>query len=396
MKDELIEHIKAELSDLDFDYRPGAWEEFQERKHKRNKIILWRRALSAAAILVIAFLLLPGKIAKQDDKNDAQVAAVIQKTNPQTSQAIVPQAIVESQQTIKHAEAPIVTKPQFVRHTNPVVKAQVINIEDNASVTPSTADTQQYIATVPVTANTGNITPSVVKTPARKKMSMEEYLEKEAQLTRKQQPVTTGEKKWSFGLMVGQALDTRSKTNLNLGTQVSYAINNKLAISTGINYNELGGAKKISPAAGIMDKNARMLDGAEASMAGIDIPLELQYKVNKKIYARVGVSAYSILSQQQSLKYSQQLSVVNTYFDGAGQQRIETVSRTEVSTEAVPDEKLKQNKYVGLYNLSVGFQQKINNRNTLSFEPYVKVPVSGYSEQKLNLVQGGLRIKVDF
>ena len=138
------------------------------------------------------------------------------------------------------------------------------------------------------------------------------------------------------------------------------------------------------------------MSGAQASMSGIDIPLELQVKASKRIYARLGVSAYAIISQQQTLEYSEQKSKVNTYVEPDGTMRTETVTTIEVSAESVPEEKLKQNKLVGLYNFSVGYQQKITKRNTLSFEPYVKIPVSGYSEQKLNLVQGGLRLKVDF
>ena len=50
-------------------------------------------------------------------------------------------------------------------------------------------------------------------------------------------------RKWSFSVSVGQAMDTRSKSDLSLGGHISYALSSRLSIASGISYSELGGAK---------------------------------------------------------------------------------------------------------------------------------------------------------
>lgn len=379
MKDERIEHIKAKLEELEFDYRPGAWEEFRARKKKQHKIVLWKRISGAACLFMTLFLLRPERISQHHHL---------------TTFPTVIKIIPEDTPIMVGEQGPGLKRPaqllglQAMR--SPLCIAGTTNI--------AAATDEHSIADTSVNQNPGNNTASAsIKTPAPKKMSMEEFLEQESRLNAKKTRIETDEKKWSLGLMLGRAIDSRSKANLNLGIQVSYAVNRKLAISSGINYNELGGAKKIQQPTGFnIENSSRKLESTQASMTGIEIPLEVQYRISKKIYARAGLSAYSILLQKQILTYRQDVSTVSSYIDEAGQERMQVINYTQESTELVPEEKLRQNKYVGLYNLSVGFQQKINKRNTLSFEPYVKLPVSSYSEQKLHLVQAGLHIKVDF
>ncbi|WP_442587700.1 outer membrane beta-barrel protein [Pedobacter sp. AW31-3R] len=382
MKDERIEHIKAKLEELEFDYRPGAWEEFRARKNKQHKIVQWKRISVAACLFIALFLLGPDRISQHPNTTTFPTAVKIIPKDP-------PIMVGEHGAGLRRPAQPLGL--QAMR--SPLLIAGTTNHTDLAA-----AIEKQPIADTSVHQHPeNNVVSVIVKTPAHKKMSMEEFLEQESLLNAKKTRVAPDEKKWSFGLMLGRAIDSRSKANLNLGIQVSYAVNRKLAISSGIHYNELGGAKKIQQPAGFnIENSSRKLESTQASMTGIEIPLELQYRISKKIYAGLGLSAYSILSQKQILTYSQDISTVSSYIDAAGQERMQVINYTQESTEFVPGEKLRQNKYVALYNLSVGFQQKISKRNTLSFEPYVKLPVSSYAEQKLHLGQAGLHIKVDF
>jgi hypothetical protein len=290
------------------------------------------------------------------------------------------------------------TKPHSTNIIATNASSQIIKPLKVAAITIKPAvSTVIYNDTTTIVKNAQPVskTQTIAASRSAGKLSTEAFLANEDKHNLPDMPAAAPYKKWAFGVSLGQALDTRNKTNLNVGTQITYAFNSRLAISTGIFYNELGAAKKYQ-SDGATVRTGKFLNKAETNMRGIDIPIELQYKLSKKMYARVGVSAYSILSQQQTLQYNEQRDVVNTYVDAGGELRTETITVNEVSTESVPQEKLKQNKYVGLYNLSFGYQQKISGRHALSLEPYIKIPASGFSEQDLNLVQGGLRVKVDF
>jgi type VI protein secretion system component VasF len=67
MKEELIDHIKNQLADFDQGYTEGAWESFRDKNERRKKLALWVRMAGAAAILLIAIILLPSKLSKDQN-----------------------------------------------------------------------------------------------------------------------------------------------------------------------------------------------------------------------------------------------------------------------------------------------------------------------------------------
>lgn len=382
MNQELIEHMKSQLNELELDYRDGAWERFLEKKNRHRKLLFWRRATAAAAVLFFMLLLIPGRLNRQgtkqivlhppgtvaDRQHTATIIAVTPTVNSRHSYSGKAKSPMAGRKPISIFTALTIAGPQT---EDPEVRAGDIS-------------GQQEIPVQAIEA----------KPKEKKKPSFEELLAAES-AQNQPLPKRSDNRKWTFALSIGQALDTRSKTDLSLGTHIAYALSDRLSLSSGLLYNQLGGAKTI-PLPEPSVRNGKMLNGSQANLAGIDIPLDLQIKAGKQLYARVGVSAYAVLSQRQTLNYSENKMVVTSYVDPSGTTHTETVTTTEVSTESVPEEKLKQHNLIGLYNLSVGYQQKITRQHTLSFEPYLKIPINGYSEQKLNLVQGGLRIKVDF
>ena len=86
MKQELIEHIKSQLDDLELDYREGAWEQFRERRDRNRSVIFWRKVMSAAAMLILMLLFIPLQLIKrsQHPKAHQRLASVpaIRPANP--------------------------------------------------------------------------------------------------------------------------------------------------------------------------------------------------------------------------------------------------------------------------------------------------------------------------
>jgi hypothetical protein len=53
MQVELIDHIKNELKELEVEYRPGAWEDFQKHTKVQKTKVVWMKILAKAAVLLI-------------------------------------------------------------------------------------------------------------------------------------------------------------------------------------------------------------------------------------------------------------------------------------------------------------------------------------------------------
>ena len=380
MKQELIEHIKSQLNDFDLEYREGAWERFQAENKTNRKFLIWRKIMGAAAILLLMLLVLPWRSFKRANHklvyHPRTGTVAICSSGPVTKDTIIP-ADMNLQRN----------KQTFPRSGFVAAVMQPAVILNNATVSAGTDSTDSENADTSTWSQQA-IFPA--KKAGHKKLSIEEMLAADNQ----PQPVLPSRSKWHISLAIGQAMDSRSKTDLNIGTYINYEMNSRLALISGISYNQFGGEKGF-PLPDPSARSGKMMTGARADLSGIDIPLELQVKAGQ-IYARVGVSASAIISQQQTLDFSEQKVQVNTYVDADGVTRSETVTVNEITTEAVPEEKLGHNRVAGFYNFCLGYQQKISKNRSIGLEPFIKIPMSVYSEQRLNLVQGGLRVKVDF
>lgn len=112
----------------------------------------------------------------------------------------------------------------------------------------------------------------------------------------------------------------------------------------------------------------------------IDIPLNISYYIKKSVkhnlFLSVGSSSYLMLSERYDY-----LTVDNGY-------------EHEWSQEL----KRENNHYFGLLNLSIGYERKIHKNIFIQLEPFLKAPLTGIGEGKIDLVSTGafLNIKYHF
>ena len=380
MKQELIEHIKRQLNDFDLDYREGAWERFQAENKKNQKIVLWRKIIGAAAMLAIVLFFLPWRNFRH--KNDG----LVYQRRTGSAAICSPGPVPYDSATAGGSDV----RRKIKRHTRLAIRPALLpgRVPENLPLSAA-ADSSGFATVISAAGGFQAVLP--VKESDRPKMSIEELLAADRQAP----SGLPAQPRWRFSLALGQALDSRSKTDFHIGTYVNYRVDSRLSISSGITYSQFGAGKSF-PLPEPSARSGKMMSSARAELTGIDIPLELQVKASNKFYARMGLSASAIITQQQTLNFSEQKVKVTTYVDPSGVTRSETVTISEVTTEAVSGDKLKQNRLAGFYNICVGYQQKITKNYTIGLEPFVKIPIGVYSEQRLNLVQGGLRVKMDF
>jgi len=120
-----------------------------------------------------------------------------------------------------------------------------------------------------------------------------------------------------------------------------------------------------------------------ASLLGLDIPINLKYSVLKKrneLYFAAGLSSNFFLEENYSYSYQ-----VNS----AGS------STTKQEDDNTGESKFKNFDLARMLNLSVGLEQRLTKQTRLSFEPFVKYPLGGQGARDIRFGSVGMNLKLN-
>lgn len=190
--------------------------------------------------------------------------------------------------------------------------------------------------------------------------------------------------KLTYSLVVSPSVSNQ-KMNFGAGMELSFPLGDRLSLSSGLMYAALN-AKS--------DGNSRVVtnsqsQGASLAISGIELPLGIQYKTKGGFYAAAGVSALGLISDKLQYSFLEEKTVAQTSAGYANEVfKVVSEQKTEKSIEPL-------NNYMGFFNFSAGKKQAFGKVN-LNIGPFVKVPFSSVSSEKIRLLQGGVKISVDF
>ncbi|WP_316841025.1 outer membrane beta-barrel protein [Pedobacter gandavensis] len=436
--DELIAHIKEQLMAHEEDYAPGAWENFNSNKPvKKRGMFFWLGSLStAAALIMIGFAIF------FMNKNERIIPLELSVTKESGQHSIPKQA--ESSLDVPSETAEVgkgrqpsvranlvesvggntVANNNRVYATSPIEpavtdRAKVVNANSaNTNIQNNNLENPIVSTANPsLQEKAGEHTVAVVEAPiADKPQSLEDFLTQESKNgnARGKRPdpklasLAAQEDKWEMGVMVAPSVGNSKKLNMGYGLSMGYALSKKVSINSGISYNEMAasrsagsssgsGAQDMPVAARGLAGNSKELKAVDANIRGIDIPLEIRYRFNKNLYANVGISAFAVLNQKQKNTFLES-QVQNSPVDPQGISSTfkANVLSTTVTTEEQHTSELKTDPYLGFYNFSLGYKQKISRGKSVSLEPFVKLPIKEFTQENLYLIGTGLRLKFDF
>ncbi|MCZ4245021.1 hypothetical protein [Pedobacter punctiformis] len=425
MDKELIDHIKTQLNNHEESYSPGAWERFSvQEKGKKRGFIYWPLWSAAALILVFGGLFL--SLYKTEKINPVVVSKpVIEKVKPAapvSGQATVATMDTENNPSENNIALKNTLSNQPKNTETNSQSAQVTPLIENTAVPESNHELavlnpnqlENRLVSVSILnaqkQRNFEIITEKKKTPV--KNSFEELLAKDTFLAQQKgkTKLSKEENKWQPGVYIAPAMGNDNKVNMNYGFSLSYSLADKLSLSSGISYAALSSTSDPvqnkrnmgvadAPASNLFastDNSSRSLQSIDASVRGINIPLELKYKISDKFYTGVGISALAILNNKQQNNYvvtqAQNTTVVNAM--GFSEQKMLVVSErvSEPQSESVT----APEKYLGFYNFSLGYKQKISAKKNIAVEPFLRLPMKNFSKDNLNLTNGGLRLKIDF
>jgi len=394
-EDELIAHIRESLTGHEEEYVPGAWENFNKNEGKKTVPVIWLWRLSSAA----AVLLVVG-------------AGIILFNQKATDQVPVQNVQYKKEiETVKEMPAPIETK-QFKNAEANIARVQkASNILAVASDETFIAKESTIVTSAPA-VDTKIVEPKtdVAKvqtnpTPIENKSSaIQDFLNNE---TKKNQgealaKVSTSqhEDKWEMGLVVSPSFGNTKKLNMGYGISMGYALTDKISLNSGVSYSEMAATKNLPATVSnsFIASGSKNLESIEAKVSGIDIPLEIKYRVSKNLYANVGVSAFAVINQKQSNSYIQEKVVERAVNSDTGLDQLKSFAVNErvVEQASESESEIKDGRYIGFYNFSFGYKQKISKGKSVSIEPFMKVPMKEVSKENLRLIGTGLRLKLDF
>lgn len=130
------------------------------------------------------------------------------------------------------------------------------------------------------------------------------------------------------------------------------------------------------------------LEGYDASLLGLDIPVNLTYVLDEKkneLFVSAGISSGTFITESYTYYYQSR---------GAGNGRLPEAApafnKDEVQSE------LGGFEFARMLNFSIGMGYPVGKQNKLIVEPFLKYPLKGIGEENLRFGTGGINLKFNF
>jgi len=373
-EEEFLTHVKEIFQQEEFPYQPGAWENFQQQ-HRKKKNAAWIGWTTQAAVFILFFFALfywkESQHLKKKQARSLSVSALRVGKQPSPGHLDVSVSKVVSIHTKIEQH-----RTEDVQMTSSeMISAQ----QDHSDSGPSKDSCRNVFKTSPAATRR-------YSKPAEKNNP---FLALKEDNPAEDHDV----QKWKYNALISSSYSNSGKMRLGVGGEVEYALNARFSVTSGLSLNQLSALNKLEKDP--PDVPGKTLTSVQTSISGLDIPIDFKYSLSSHTYVRIGVSVTGVLRKSQVLAYEEKklVDVPVSGEDGPGFE-----SKLMSSTETVPvaSDELPQQNYLGFYNFSYGFNQKISKKQRLIIEPFIKIPMKSYSELKTNLTSGGIRLKLEF
>ncbi|WP_183564797.1 hypothetical protein [Mucilaginibacter sp. SP1R1] len=273
----------------------------------------------------------------------------------------------------KPAETPAISKVTKDTATNNVAN----NSTNNLAVTPdkvasATDQTQNNLATVTPPDTTTDATTAPVQQVKKDKASLK--------------PILRRGPRFTLSILAAPDLNavnsfSRNQVGTNLGFQLAIHLSKKFSISAGAAYAikpyQASGNQYSSPV--WQGKSAADLPiNVAANCKVLDIPVNINYQFYSKgknaFSVGTGLSSYIMLRENYRFDYA----------DGSG----------------IPSYNIQidnQNKHIlGIVNLNATYERKINSKFSTVIQPYMKLPVTGIGNGRVDLKSTGVALGINW
>lgn len=414
----LTNRIREVFGNQPVRYNPQDWEDLKPRlTENRRKFPLFRIFAQAAAILL---LMAAGTFFILNELNNDRIQNTVTQSGSSVTPGIdsIPEkaddsdinenvpakpAIPVVQKALpNHEPDQLITSTHLVRdtqeafHQEPLDRAEEVNKEAEMAKFVIADESQPEITNAPEQALVRVETESMAVHPGNDETGFSENIpvpanERERQKIKlgvemasftnfSQEPLTPGV---NYGGGIIANIPVTSKLSLNPALVfTAYSLNfdrtEQRIESTG--YTTLGVQEIIESEPDLVP--------AGINLAGIDIPVNLQYRFlqsrRSDYTVEIGISSLVYLSEKYSYSFTRVLGP-NPY-TGTPEEESVTGNTSESAFETFD--------FAKLINFSLGWNYNLNRRFGMSLNPYVKYPVGSLGSGEVKFGSGGLRMKL--
>ncbi|EOR94804.1 hypothetical protein ADIARSV_2020 [Arcticibacter svalbardensis MN12-7] len=430
----LSERIQQVFNLYEDDSADLGWKELRKKfpeKKVRSPFIYWLGSAAAVLLLVAGtWALFNQTINDQNINNKDKVHTISKNSIDQNLKNANPVVISDSNlQAKKTVPQPVqatysrIKQPKFTESA--VVYSSIKNIPESISKEYAILDTLITSTNLSIPLNKELATlqertedTETYKEPQRQLSAVaNDYDElqraKNAMLTNDKAPIVKVKKdsRLSFSLFAGShvsyAEGSKSSMNTGVGVSSELGITRNLKFTTGLSLaqNTLKYNKRIpeqvassfitsstSRVSNLMVSSAETktsavnysINGYDASLLGLDVPINLKYTVFRKeneLYIVAGLSSNFFFDETYTYAYG-----YNSLEANAFQEHPDETTTTNSSTFD----------FARMLNLSVGYGYPIGKQSKLSLEPFLKYPLAGLGAQNLRFGAAGLNLKWSF
>lgn len=385
---DLIKQVKKVLDEYEEPYLEGSWEHFSGSQ-KKVLFFSWRWALAAASLLIIGSIWIFSREVSID-KESSRIAhnhisdlPSAKKPIPTAKPSNDPALFTTLPKFV--AKVPVLKKPADLSGTKTVQIAALVPVEDlenNVAVVATQLKATKREGIGRERDNRDNSTARIM-----------DFLTAQSAKDNSVKPKLDRKSNWNFGVEI---LPTMSNAAVNVGAGLTaeLRISKHFAVGSGISMVGLQAGKSLTPGVSLL--STKQLQAVDANLTGIDIPLNIVYKVNKNLYTSLGVSYFNVVQERRSNTYVSERQISEASTDAAT--GLENNIRTfvsETTQEPARETLLNGKSYLGFFNMSIGRKQQISKFN-IYIEPFVKLPIGKLSQQELKLTNGGMKFRVSF
>lgn len=385
--------FRKRVSDADLRFDEAAWDKMADKLRRRDRIVLFRKLAVAALLLLIGFagydyfdkyLMAPAKpmIAHQmKDQKHLMTDPLHQKREEDKHVGKVKAlssaglALSRDLPGVKEVGARLIPSDQHLMDL-PELKLADYQISARAGAV-SALDTIRLNNTLAIVDVKDTATAASSQVYSGRKSDFIKKLRATEHAAKNRRPM-------SLALSAGPEFNSSSallggKTGFNAGLSFSMGVAKRLKLQAGLLYS----AKDyITDGFSYHFKNPKfkdMIAEVDASCAVLEIPLLASYTVmedrSRSIDVNAGVSSYMMLKEAYTFNYNPQSGI----------------------PDRLVNKKDANQHYFSVLNLSATYFIKLKTEQfKIGLEPYVKVPLGGVGEGKVNLKSSGVAVKLQY
>ncbi|HSF54074.1 MAG TPA: hypothetical protein VLA71_09995 [Algoriphagus sp.] len=174
----------------------------------------------------------------------------------------------------------------------------------------------------------------------------------------------------------GIKMNQVGKAGQAVGIGAAYFLNPKVSIVSGVFYSFKPYSTEGNTQYGSVNEPDRIFGECDI----LDIPINLRYYPVEgklqRVFASVGLSSYLMLKEHYELEYED---------NGSGYPYTREIN---VNGE--------NNHFLGVVNISAGYERKLGKQLSIQVEPYFKVPISGVGEGDISLKSTGIFVSLNY